>query len=303
MVRNRSASPSPCFNPVILRPGPPRPGSPTPAGAMAGLARAVVNALAVGGRRRLVASGLMTVSDTGGCCAKSAPVATAAIRTCDKFDSIVHSVRNYTPWLRTPSSMKQLGNHGARFPPARRRHRQDGDAGRRGGSEGDAGDVHLPALPVRQARSGRAGQDRTRLRGARRRHGRHQRERRTSHPEDSPMKLLSGARAQFHFPYLFDESQDVARATTRSARLTSSYMTQAVVSFTADSSTAAVPVMTIPVTGSDLRAALDACLRPPLHRISARASAAISSGDERRTISAAAGSAAEWLDAARRPRR
>ena len=79
-----------------------------------------------------------------------------------------------------------------------------------------------------------------------------------SHPEDSPTKLAYQAQElQFVFPYLFDESQDVARA--YDAQCTPDY-------FLYDSAGKLVyrgqlddsrPGNDIPVTGKDLRGALD----------------------------------------------
>jgi hypothetical protein len=82
-----------------------------------------------------------------------------------------------------------------------------------------------------------------------------------SHPEDSPTKLAYQAlELQFNFPYLFDESQDVARA--YDAQCTPDF-------FLYDGQRTLVyrgqldnsrPGNDIPVTGSDLRAALDAVI-------------------------------------------
>jgi peroxiredoxin len=80
-----------------------------------------------------------------------------------------------------------------------------------------------------------------------------------SHPEDSPTKLAYQARElNFTFPYLFDESQDVARA--YDAQCTPDF-------FLYDASGELVyrgqlddsrPGNGVPVTGKDLRTALDA---------------------------------------------
>ena len=82
-----------------------------------------------------------------------------------------------------------------------------------------------------------------------------------SHPEDSPEKLADQARTVgFDFPYLFDESQDVARAFD--AQCTPDF-------FLYDGQGSLVyrgqlddsrPGNEVPVTGRDLRAALDALL-------------------------------------------
>ena len=82
-----------------------------------------------------------------------------------------------------------------------------------------------------------------------------------SHPEDSPTKLAYQAQElQFTFPYLFDETQDVARA--YDAQCTPDF-------FLYDGEGALVyrgqlddsrPGNEIPVTGVDLRAALDAVI-------------------------------------------
>ena len=82
-----------------------------------------------------------------------------------------------------------------------------------------------------------------------------------SHPEDSPTKLAYQAQElNFAFPYLFDESQQVARA--YDAQCTPDF-------FLYDADGALVyrgqldegrPGNEIPVTGGDLRAALDALI-------------------------------------------
>jgi len=82
-----------------------------------------------------------------------------------------------------------------------------------------------------------------------------------SHPEDSPTKLAYQAQElQFNFPYLFDESQDVARA--YDAQCTPDFFLydaggKLVYRGQLDDSR---PGNDIPVTGSDLRAALDALI-------------------------------------------
>ena len=82
-----------------------------------------------------------------------------------------------------------------------------------------------------------------------------------SHPEDSPTKLAYQAQElNFNFPYLFDETQQVARA--YDAQCTPDF-------FLYDSQGALVyrgqlddsrPGNEIPVTGRDLRAAVDALI-------------------------------------------
>ena len=82
-----------------------------------------------------------------------------------------------------------------------------------------------------------------------------------SHPEDSPTKLAYQAQElQFNFPYLFDESQDVARA--YDAQCTPDFFLydaggKLVYRGQLDDSR---PGNDIPVTGTDLRAALDAVI-------------------------------------------
>ena len=79
-----------------------------------------------------------------------------------------------------------------------------------------------------------------------------------SHPEDSPTKLAYQAQElQFNFPYLFDESQDVARA--YDAQCTPDFFLydrqgKLVYRGQLDDSR---PGNDVPVTGRDLRAALD----------------------------------------------
>jgi peroxiredoxin len=83
----------------------------------------------------------------------------------------------------------------------------------------------------------------------------------TSHPEDSPTKLAYQARElNFTFPYLFDETQEVARA--YDAQCTPDF-------FLYDATRKLVyrgqlddsrPGSDVPVTGRDLRAALDAVI-------------------------------------------
>ena len=80
-----------------------------------------------------------------------------------------------------------------------------------------------------------------------------------SHPEDSPTKLAYQAQElEFTFPYLFDESQDVARA--YDAQCTPDFFL-----YDADGKLVyrgqlddSRPGNGVPVTGRDLRAALDA---------------------------------------------
>ncbi len=82
-----------------------------------------------------------------------------------------------------------------------------------------------------------------------------------SHPEDSPEKLAEQARTVgFDFPYLFDESQDIARA--YDAQCTPDFFLydgqgRLVYRGQLDDSR---PGNEAPVTGRDLRAALDALL-------------------------------------------
>jgi len=83
----------------------------------------------------------------------------------------------------------------------------------------------------------------------------------TSHPEDSPTKLAYQAQElKLNFPYLFDELQDVARA--YDAQCTPDFFLydgqgRLVYRGQLDDSR---PGSEIPVTGSDLRAALDAVI-------------------------------------------
>jgi len=82
-----------------------------------------------------------------------------------------------------------------------------------------------------------------------------------AHPEDSPTKLAYQAQElQFNFPYLFDESQDVARA--YDAQCTPDFFLydgqgRLVYRGQLDDSR---PGNDVPVTGRDLRAALDAVI-------------------------------------------
>ncbi len=82
-----------------------------------------------------------------------------------------------------------------------------------------------------------------------------------SHPEDSPTKLAYQAQElQFTFPYLFDESQDVARA--YDAQCTPDfflYDAQGTLVYRGQLDDSR-PGGDIPVTGRDLRAALDALI-------------------------------------------
>ncbi len=81
----------------------------------------------------------------------------------------------------------------------------------------------------------------------------------TSTPKTAPESLAEEAReAGYAFPYLFDETQEVARRTRRRARPTSSCSTPTERSCTAGSWTTAGPSNGLPVTGADLRAAIAA---------------------------------------------
>ena len=83
----------------------------------------------------------------------------------------------------------------------------------------------------------------------------------TSHPDDGPREMAAEARAAgYGFPYLFDESQAIARAFN--AACTPEFYV-----FGADGKLAyrgqfdaSRPKNAVPVTGSDLRAAVDALL-------------------------------------------
>ena len=83
----------------------------------------------------------------------------------------------------------------------------------------------------------------------------------TTHPDDSPAKMKEEvARRGYTFPYLFDESQEVAKA-FRAACTPDFFL------FGADGTLAyrgqydsSRPSLGVPVTGADLRAAMDAVL-------------------------------------------
>ncbi len=83
----------------------------------------------------------------------------------------------------------------------------------------------------------------------------------TTHPDDSPAKMKEEvARRGYTFPYLFDESQEVAKA-YRAACTPDFFL------FGADGKLAyrgqydaSRPSLDVPVTGADLRAAMDAVL-------------------------------------------
>lgn len=83
----------------------------------------------------------------------------------------------------------------------------------------------------------------------------------TTHPDDSPAKMKEeAARRGYTFPYLFDESQEVAKA-YRAACTPDFFL------FGADRELAyrgqydaSRPSLGVPVTGADLRAAMDAVL-------------------------------------------
>ena len=83
----------------------------------------------------------------------------------------------------------------------------------------------------------------------------------TTHPDDSPAKMKEEvARRGYTFPYLFDESQEVAKA-YRAACTPDFFL------FGADGTLAyrgqydsSRPSLGVPVTGEDLRAAMDAVL-------------------------------------------
>ena len=83
----------------------------------------------------------------------------------------------------------------------------------------------------------------------------------TSHPEDSPTKLAYQAQElKLNFPYLFDESQDVARA--YDAQCTPDFFLydgQGMLVYRGQLDDSR-PGSEVAVTGSDLRAALDAVI-------------------------------------------
>ena len=93
----------------------------------------------------------------------------------------------------------------------------------------------------------------------------------TTHPDDSPAKMKEEvARRGYTFPYLFDESQEVAKA-YRAACTPDFFL------FGADGTLAyrgqydsSRPSLGVPVTGADLRAAMDAVLAgkaPPAEQV------------------------------------
>ena len=156
--------------------------------------------------------------------------------------------------------------------------------------EGNAGDVHLPALSVREARAGRAGENRPRLRRAAA-SASSRSARTTSRRIPKTARRNSRIRRRScssTFP-ICSTSRRMSRArTTRSARPTFFSMTRQgrlVYRGQLDDSR---PGNDVPVTGRDLRAALDALIagRAILQRSSARASAATSNGDERPSVGA-----------------
>ena len=157
--------------------------------------------------------------------------------------------------------MKELGTTAPDFTSARCGDRQDGVAGCRQGTKGMLAMFicrHCPFVKHVQDELARIGRDYA---------GRGvgvvaiSANDVTSHPEDSPTKLAYQARElNFTFPYLFDESQEVARA--YDAQCTPDFFLydgrgKLVYRGQLDDSR---PGNEIPVTGKDLRAALDALI-------------------------------------------
>ena len=124
-----------------------------------------------------------------------------------------------------------------------------------------AGGVYLPALPVRPTRAAGTREGRQRLRGPALGIVAISSNDAGQFPEDGPDGLRRQAREQgFVFPYCYDESQDVARA--YQAACTPDF-------FLFDKSRLLVyrgqldgsrPKNDVPVTGADLRAAIEAVL-------------------------------------------
>ena len=161
----------------------------------------------------------------------------------------------------TPSTMLPLGTKAPRLPPARH-EREDRLAGRFRQAQGAAGDVHLQPLPLRQARAPRAGPARPRLPGQRASPS-------SASTPTTRRSIPTTARRRWRrkphrpgytFPYLYDESQEVAKA-YRAACTPDFFLFDAnqrlVYRGQFDDSR---PGNGMPVTGNDLRAALDAVL-------------------------------------------
>lgn len=90
-----------------------------------------------------------------------------------------------------------------------------------------------------------------------------------THPQDSPEQMVHEAEARgYPFPYLYDESQEVAKAFGAACTPDFFLYDKARRLVYRGQFDASRPGNGVPVTGSDLRAALDAVLagRPPLER-------------------------------------
>ena len=82
-----------------------------------------------------------------------------------------------------------------------------------------------------------------------------------NYPQDSPEKMAEEIKlAGYTFPYLYDESQEVAKAYHAACTPDFYLLIVSAAWFIGDNSMTAVRAMTRPVTGADMRSAVDAVL-------------------------------------------
>ncbi len=110
---------------------------------------------------------------------------------------------------------------------------------------------------LRHPRRRRTRPPRARRQGSRHRGCRHQRQRHPQTPADAPVHMTGSRETGLHFPYLFDETREVAKATKPPARPTSSSSMPTSTSPTGASSTTPVGLRRAH-HGKDLRRAINA---------------------------------------------
>ena len=229
---------------------------------VARLAGAVVNALAVGGRRRVRRAGSSPCRPARGCCANSTPAVIAAT-VSDKFAPILHSFRNlnHGPHTLFDEAARQPG---ARFQPPRRRHERIVSRDEAAGPKGLLVMFicrHCPFVKHVQDELARLGPDYA---------GRGvgivaiSANDESGFPGRPAEKLAEMSQSSRFHPsrFCFSTSRRTWRArTTRNARPISSSLTRAGPLVYRGQLDDSRPGSGIPVTGRDLRAALDSLCR------------------------------------------
>ena len=171
----------------------------------------------------------------------------------------------------TESTMLDLGTAAPDFALHRCGQRQDRSPRRLSRQEGAAGDVHLRALPVCEAhRKGRWQRLARIMQASRWASSPSAATMWPRYPDDSPAGLKQQARdLRLHFPYLYDETQDVAHAYEAACTPDFFLFDEDLRLVYRGQFDASRPGNGVPVTGEDLRAAIDAVLAASRSRGSA----------------------------------